>query len=88
MILNRRKRVQNWQEHILRSGQNKIPMKIPEFRRSGIELIEEFHGILNGFPNLGQDHLFDPQKISHVKRFHLQQLAGLIDSKLQPPHQD
>ncbi len=33
---------------------NKIPMKIPEFKRSGIGLIAEFRGILNGFPN--QDH--------------------------------
>jgi hypothetical protein len=30
---------------------NKIPMKIPEFKRSGIGLIAEFHGILNKFPN-------------------------------------
>jgi hypothetical protein len=30
---------------------NKIPMKIPEFKRSGIGLIPEFRGILNGFPN-------------------------------------
>jgi hypothetical protein len=32
---------------------NKIPMKIPEFKRSGIGLIVEFCGIPNGFPNLG-----------------------------------
>jgi hypothetical protein len=32
---------------------NKIPMKIPEFKRSGIALITEFCGIPNGFPNLG-----------------------------------
>jgi hypothetical protein len=31
---------------------NKIPMKIPEFKRSGIRLIAEFHGIPKGFPNL------------------------------------
>ncbi len=31
---------------------NKIPMKIQEFKRSGIGLIAEFHGIPNGFPNL------------------------------------
>ena len=31
---------------------NKIPMKILEFKRSGIGLIAEFRGILNGFPNL------------------------------------
>ena len=30
---------------------NKILMKIPEFKRSGIGIIAEFHGILNGFPN-------------------------------------
>jgi hypothetical protein len=30
---------------------NKILMKIPELKRSGIGLIAEFRGILNGFPN-------------------------------------
>jgi hypothetical protein len=30
---------------------NKFPMKIPEFKSSGIRLIAEFHGIPNGFPN-------------------------------------
>ncbi len=30
---------------------NKIPMKILEFKRSGIGLIAEFRGILNRFPN-------------------------------------
>jgi hypothetical protein len=30
---------------------NKILMKIPEFKRSGIGLIAEFCGIPNGFPN-------------------------------------
>jgi hypothetical protein len=34
---------------------NKIPMKIPEFKRSGIGLIAEFRGILNGFPNQAQE---------------------------------
>jgi hypothetical protein len=29
----------------------KIPMKIPEFKRSGIGLISEICGIPNGFPN-------------------------------------
>jgi hypothetical protein len=29
----------------------KIPMKIPEFKRSGIGIIAEFRGIPNGFPN-------------------------------------
>ncbi len=33
---------------------NKIPIKILEFKRSGIKLITEFHGIPNRFPN--QDH--------------------------------
>jgi hypothetical protein len=32
---------------------NKILMKIPEFKRSGIGLIAEFYGIPNGFPNQG-----------------------------------
>ncbi len=31
---------------------NKIPMKILEFKRSGIRLIAEFRRIPNGFPNL------------------------------------
>jgi hypothetical protein len=30
---------------------NKIPMKILEFKRSGIGLIAESHGIPNRFPN-------------------------------------
>jgi hypothetical protein len=30
---------------------NKIPMKNPEFKRSGIGIIAEFRGIPNGFPN-------------------------------------
>jgi hypothetical protein len=33
---------------------NKIPMKILEFKRSGIGLVAEFCGIPNGFPNLVQ----------------------------------
>ncbi len=32
---------------------NKIPMKIPEFKRSGIGLIAEFYRILNRYPNQG-----------------------------------
>jgi hypothetical protein len=32
-----------------------------------------------------RDRLFDRQKILRVKRFHLQFLAGPIDSKQQPP---
>jgi hypothetical protein len=32
---------------------NKFPMKIPEFKRSGIGIIAEFRGIPNGFPNQG-----------------------------------
>jgi hypothetical protein len=31
---------------------NKIPMKIPESKRSKIQIIAEFRGILNGIPNL------------------------------------
>jgi hypothetical protein len=31
---------------------NKIPMKIPEFKKSEIGKIVEFRGIPNGFPNL------------------------------------
>jgi hypothetical protein len=46
-----KKRVQNWREHILRS-EKKIPMKIPESKRSEIGKIAEFCGIQNGFPNL------------------------------------
>jgi hypothetical protein len=30
---------------------NKNPIKNLEFKKSGIGLIAEFHGILNGFPN-------------------------------------
>jgi hypothetical protein len=30
---------------------NEIMMKIPEFKRSGIRIIAEFHRILSGFPN-------------------------------------
>jgi hypothetical protein len=35
---------------------NKIPMKILEFKRSGIGLFAKFHGILNGFPNQDCQH--------------------------------
>jgi hypothetical protein len=34
-------------------GKNKIPMKIPKFKMSGIGLIAEFSRILSGFPNQG-----------------------------------
>ncbi len=47
---------------------NKILMKITEFKRSGIGLIAEFHGIPNGFPNqainpgsLCTQYLYAPQ---------------------------
>jgi hypothetical protein len=40
---------------------------------------------LKSLSGLLQDHLFDPQKILRVKRFHLQRLAGPINSKQQPP---
>jgi hypothetical protein len=33
---------------------NKISMKILEFKRSGIGIIAELHGILSGFPNQAQ----------------------------------
>jgi hypothetical protein len=33
--------------------QKKVPMKILEFKRSGIGIIVEFHGIPSGFPNQG-----------------------------------
>ncbi len=36
---------------------NKIPMKILEFKRSGIGLIAEFHKIPNGFPNQVYSHI-------------------------------
>jgi hypothetical protein len=32
---------------------NKILMKIPDLKRTGIRLIAEFRGIPNGFPNQG-----------------------------------
>jgi hypothetical protein len=32
-------------------GKNKIRMKIPEFKRSGIKIIAEFCRIPSGFPN-------------------------------------
>jgi hypothetical protein len=45
---------------------NKTPMKIPEFKRSGIGLIAGFRGIPNRFPNqAGQSiSLPDPSPIS------------------------
>jgi hypothetical protein len=36
---------------------NKIPMKIPEFKRSGIGIIAEFRGIPSGFPNQDRSKL-------------------------------
>jgi hypothetical protein len=38
---------------------NKIPMKILEFKRSGIGLIAEFCGIPNGFPNQDSASIVD-----------------------------
>ncbi len=35
----------------------KNPMKIPEFKRSGIGLFAEFHGITNGFHNKAQNRV-------------------------------
>jgi hypothetical protein len=37
--------------NIFYDWKNKIPMKISEFKRSGIGLIAEFCRIQNGFPN-------------------------------------
>ncbi len=37
---------------------NKILMRVPEFKRSGIGLIAELHRILNGFPNQDLDTYF------------------------------
>jgi hypothetical protein len=37
---------------------NKIPMKIPELKRSKIGLIAEFLGIPNGFPNQDQNIVY------------------------------
>jgi hypothetical protein len=37
---------------------NKIPMKIPESKRSKIRKIAEFGGIPNGFPNLGRSQVY------------------------------
>ncbi len=39
------------------SGKNKIQMKIPEFKRSGIGIIAEFCGIPNRFPNQVLQHM-------------------------------
>jgi hypothetical protein len=41
---------------------NKIPMKILEFKRSGIELFAKFCGIPNGFPNQGTGKPFQSDK--------------------------
>jgi hypothetical protein len=35
---------------------NEIPMKIPEFKMSGIRIIAEFRRIPNGFPNQASHH--------------------------------
>jgi hypothetical protein len=35
---------------------NKIPLKIPEFKKSGIGIIAEFCGIPNEFPNQAELH--------------------------------
>ncbi len=40
----------NWREYILRS-ENKIPVKILEFKRSRIGIITEFRRVLSRFPN-------------------------------------
>jgi hypothetical protein len=38
-------------------GKNKIPIIIPEFKRSRIGLIMEFNGIPNEFPNQAQSQI-------------------------------
>jgi hypothetical protein len=56
---------------------NKIPMKIPEFKRSGIRITTEFHGIPSGFPNqgckwIGKAYLNGQKKIGNHK--------GIVDT--------
>jgi hypothetical protein len=43
-------------------------MKIPEFKRSGIRLIAEFHGITSGFPNQVQLPLKIRRHVSEERR--------------------
>ncbi len=43
-------------ENTFYNQKNKIPMKILEFKRSGIGIIVEFRGIPNGFPNQEPTH--------------------------------
>ncbi len=62
---------------------NKILMKIPEFKRSGIGLIVELRGILNGFPNQVLDWgILYPHKFQicaiHDIVFHGNQIICLI----------
>jgi hypothetical protein len=49
----------------------KNPMKIPEFKRSGIKIIAEFRRIPNGFPNQGGERTrtasIDRGKLNVVK---------------------
>ncbi len=49
-----RKNVFRIGENTFYNRKNEIPMKILEFKRSGIGLIVEFHRIPNGFPIQGQ----------------------------------
>ncbi len=42
---------------------NKIPMKIPEFKRFGIRLITEFRRIPNGFPNQAPPPTLSPSPL-------------------------
>jgi hypothetical protein len=61
---------------------NKIPMKIPEFKRSGIGFIAEFCGILNGFPNLVAGH-FDGHcnsLVSYHMHHPMEEVQGFIRS--------
>jgi hypothetical protein len=54
---------------------NKIPMKIQDFKRSGIGLIAEFRGIPNGFPN--QDLL-----VKIILKYHTLSIKACIISHL------
>jgi hypothetical protein len=58
---------------------NKILMKIPKFKRSGIGLIAEFRGILNVFPNQadrGTDREINPvwASLTTFLQFNLEEL--------------
>jgi hypothetical protein len=48
---------------------NKIVVKILKFKRSGIGLIAEFRGILNGFPNQDESLPLRPSSVISTKRW-------------------